>query len=303
MSTGAKGNRPTRNEQREAARAKAKELREQQVKADKRKKIFLQGGIGLGIIAIATIFILTITAATPEPFVRPANMASDGIVLSGAGMAAVPSEAGADGSEPIATLPTPGSSTVNIVIYQDYQCIACKTFDEAMSAQLETLVEGGAATLEIHPIGMLGRTNAGTSYSQRATAASACVANYSPNSFWNVNQAFFAFQPMDESTSLSDDDLKQIIASQKPENLINIDKCIDDKQFIPWTLAATERALTGPMTEAAAASGAQGVGTPTVVVNGKVYTGPNNDPKAFLAFVTQVAGASAATPTPTPSAG
>ena len=54
MSTGAHGNRPTRNQQREAARAKAKELREQQVKTEKRRRLFLQGGIGLGIIAIAT---------------------------------------------------------------------------------------------------------------------------------------------------------------------------------------------------------------------------------------------------------
>ena len=53
MSTGAHGNRPTRNQQREAARAKAKELREQQNKSDKRRKLFLQGGIGLAVIAIA----------------------------------------------------------------------------------------------------------------------------------------------------------------------------------------------------------------------------------------------------------
>ena len=43
MSTGAHGNRPTRNQQREAARAKAKELREQQHKNDKRRKLFIQG--------------------------------------------------------------------------------------------------------------------------------------------------------------------------------------------------------------------------------------------------------------------
>jgi protein-disulfide isomerase len=125
MSTGAHGNRPTRNQQREAARAKAKELREQQNKNDKRRKLFLQGGIGLAVVAIAAIFTLTIATSAPKEGPRPANMASDGIVLSGAGMAGVLSEAGSPGADPVANMPMPGSSTVSIEVYQDYLCPAC----------------------------------------------------------------------------------------------------------------------------------------------------------------------------------
>ena len=190
MSTGAHGNRPTRNQQREAARAKAKELREQQNKNDKRRKLFLQGGIGLAVVAIAAIFTLTIATSAPKEGPRPANMASDGIVLSGAGMAGVLSEAGSPGADPVANMPMPGSSTVSIEVYQDYLCPACKAFDEANAQQIQTLVEAGAATLEVHPIGMLANQSAGTKYSIRSTAAAACVANYSPDTFWKVNQAF-----------------------------------------------------------------------------------------------------------------
>ncbi|MDH6239894.1 DsbA family protein [Aurantimicrobium minutum] len=303
MSTGAHGNRPTRNQQREAARAKAKELREQQVKTEKRRRLFLQGGIGLGIIAIATIFIVTLATSGPKEGPRPANMASDGIVLSGSGMGAILSDAGAPGSDPIATTPTPGSSTVNIVVYQDYLCPACKAFDEANAQQLQTLVEAGAATLELHPIGMLASRSAGTQYSLRATAAAACVAEYSPNTFWAVNQAFYTNQPQEGTPGWNDDEIKALIAQQKPQNQTKIDKCIADQTFIPWAKQATDYALNGPMADAAKQSGANGVGTPTILVNGKVYTGSIVDPKEFLAFITQVAGDSASTTPATPAAG
>lgn len=303
MSTGAHGNRPTRNQQREAARAKAKELREQQQKKDKRKKWILQGSIGLAVIAIAAIVTLVVTTSAPSAGPRPANMASDGIVLSGADMAGVLSDAGSPGAEPIATTPTPGSSTVNIVVYQDYICPACRAFDEANADTLQTLVEAGAATLEIHPIGMLWSKSAGTEYSRRSAAAAACVANYSPNTFWKVNQAFYANQPQEGTPGPTDEELAALIGKQKPENQSKIDKCITDKTFIPWVKKATDFALNGPMTDAALASGSAGVGTPTILVNGKVYSGSIVDSKEFLSFITQVAGESAATPTPTPAAG
>lgn len=303
MSTGAHGNRPTRNQQREAARAKAKELREQQQKNDKRRKLYLQGGIAVAVIAIAALFISTIATNAPQEGPRPANMASDGIVLSGAGMAGVLSEAGSPGADPIANLPMPGSSTVSIEVYQDYLCPACKAFDEANAQQLQTLVEAGAATLEIHPIGMLANQSAGTKYSLRSTAAAACVANYSPDTFWKVNQAFYANQPQEGTPGLNDDEITALIDAQKPKNQAKIAKCIKDKTFIPWATQATDYALAGPMTDAAKQSGAAGAGTPTILVNGKVFTGSIVDPKELLAFITQVAGESASTTPATPAAG
>jgi predicted thioredoxin/glutaredoxin len=44
------------------------------------------------------------------------------------------------------------------------------------------------------------------------------------------------------------------------------------------------------------------IGTPTILVNGKPYTGSLNDPKEFASFVQVALGEtySTATPTPTP---
>ena len=44
--------RLTRDQQREAARAKARELREQQKKSDKRKRLMLQLGVVFGVLLV-----------------------------------------------------------------------------------------------------------------------------------------------------------------------------------------------------------------------------------------------------------
>lgn len=305
MTTGAHGNRPTRNQQREAARAQAKAQREARAKKEKKNKWVLQGGIVLAVLAVAAIVAVPITQAAnnSKGFVRPANMATDGIVLAGANMNGLTSEAGADGTAPLPTTDAPVKGAVNIVLYEDYLCPACKAFDDANSATLETLVKSGAATLNIHPIGMLWQKSAGTEYSRRAANAAACVANFSPNTFWKVNQLFYANQPAEGTAGLTDAQIKEIVASTNPDNAGEVANCISGKTFMPWVKAATETALNGPMTLAAKAAGSSGAGTPTVLVNGKMYTGQITDTKAFSAFVLTAAGTANTTATATPAAG
>ena len=305
MTTGAHGNRPTRNQQREAARAKAKELRENTAKSDKRKKWIMQGLIVVGVLVVAAIIAIPITQAAnnAKGFVRPANMATNGAILAGANMNVLTSDAGADGSAGLPTTDAPVKGAVNIVLYEDYLCPACKAFDDANSSTLETLVKSGAATLNIQPIGMLWQKSAGTEYSRRAANAAACVATYSPNSFWAVNQAFYANQPAEGTTGLTDAQIVELVKGAGVQNADAVSSCITGKTFVPWVKAATDAALNGPMTSAAKAAGASGAGTPTVLVNGQMYTGSITDPKAFSAFVLKAAGSSNTTATATPAAG
>ena len=285
--------RPTRNEQREAARAKARELREQNAKKARSRKWIVQGLIAVAVVAVIAIIVIPITQSvnSTKGFVRPANMASDGIVLQGPKMAALLSPAGADGSAGITSTAAPVAGKTNIVLYEDYLCPACKAFDDANGAALEDLVNTGAATLEVHPIGMLWQKSAGTEYSRRSGGAAACVANYSPNSFWAVNQALYANQPAEGTAGLTDAQLQQLVASVSPENQADIDSCIKNKTYVPFIKGITETALNGPMTAAAKAAGETSVGTPTVIVNGQKYTGSIVDKAAFLAFVTKASTA------------
>jgi len=289
--------RPTKNQRRDAARETAREFRKQQAKVERRRKVLTQGGIVLGVVVIAGLVGLTIYGAQPKPVIWPENMATDGIVLN-EGMVAEASAALADGALPLT--PTEDPSLLNITIYQDYLCPICGQFDAANGETLAQLVNTGAAKLSIHPISILNSKSAGTKYSTRSANAAACVATYSPNNFWDFNQAMFANQPAEGGPGLSDDDLKKLAAGAGVSNTSAIDACISDRTFEGWVDAQTKRALTGPLPNTTVPNV---TGTPTVIINGQQYMGSVSDPAEFLAFVTQIAGAaySANSPTPTPA--
>lgn len=297
MTIGSPGSRPTRNERREDARSKAKEHRIAQQKKDKRNRWLLQGGIAVAVIAVIAVVALSISGSVKPAGPGPANMASDGIVL-GIGMKAQPTDALAEGAALVPTASVEG--VIDIRIYQDYLCPYCRDFDVTNSTQIQKLVESGAATVEVHPIALLTSRSAGTKYSLRSASAAACVANYSPDSFWAVNQAFFAQQPAEGTAGLDNSAIKDLIQAAGATNTTAINTCIDDGTFEKWTQAATDRSLTGPLpgTEVASVTG-----TPTVLVNGVQYTESLTDPALFNAFVLRVAAAGmpTATPTPTPT--
>ena len=295
MTIDSPGSRPTKNERREDARSKAKQHREEQLKKDKRNRWLLQGGIVIAVIAVVAVVGLTINTSVKPVGPGPSNMASDGIVL-GIGMKAQLTDALADGAAIVPTVTAP--DMIDIRIYQDYLCPYCKDFDTTNSAQIQKLVESGAATVEVHPIALLTSRSAGTKYSLRATNAAACVANYSPDSFWAMNQALFAQQPAEGTAGPDDAAIKAIIASAGATNTTAINTCIDDGTFEKWAQAATDRSLTGPLPDTQVA---KVTGTPTILVNGVQYQGSLTDPAAFNSFVLQVAAAAYATATPTPT--
>jgi protein-disulfide isomerase len=290
--------RPSKNQRRDIARQQAREFRVQQQKTERRRKFFTQGGIVLGVLVIAGLVGLSIYSAQPKPVVWPENMATDGIVLN-QGMIAETSAALADGALPLT--PTEDPNLLNITIYQDYLCPICGQFDAANGETLAQLVNSGAAKLSIHPISILNSKSAGSKYSTRSANAAACVATYSPNNFWDFNQLMFVNQPAEGGPGLSDDELKKLAADAGSSNTANIDSCISDGTYEGWVDAQTRRALTGPLPNTSVPNV---TGTPTVIVNGQQYTGSISDATAFLAFITQIAGASysenGATPTPAP---
>ena len=201
------------------------------------------------------------------------------------------------GGEPVATTVDPSGSTVSIAIYYDYLCPYCGQFETTNGAYLDQLVQKGA-TLELHPIAILTSNSAGTRYSERAANAFACVANTEPEVAPAFNALLFANQPAEGSAGLDNAQLKEFVGQAGASKAKDIDSCIDDKQFKNWVQSATERALRGPIPNSTLE---RITGTPTVLVNGKQYTGSLTDPNEFKAFVVQAASESAATATPTPT--
>jgi protein-disulfide isomerase len=297
--------RPTRNERRDAAREKARILREEQKKRERRNKVLIQGGIIVAVLAVAALVVTLIMQNTKPEGPGPENMASDGIVLTGVdgAITVVETPALAAGATPVATEHDDSGEVANIVTYVDYLCPFCGQFETTNSESIRTMVESGAATLEVHPVAILTNKSAGTQYSLRAANAAACVAENSPESFLDFNALMFENQPEEGSTGLTNDEIKGFVEESGASSLSTINRCIDDNQFKGWVQAATNRALT----EKVPNSDLESItGTPTVLVNGKQYVGSLTDPAEFQSFVLQATGEtfseSNSTETPTPTA-
>jgi protein-disulfide isomerase len=291
----------SRNERREAAREKAKTIRDQQRKKEKRSRLLVQGGILLALVAIATtVTLVLVTTANRPQTPGPRNMLSDGILI-GEGFVAKPTAALQPGASPVANVRDDTSGVIAIQLFVDYFCPVCGTFEETNGDQISTLVESGAATVEIFPYAILDSVSQGTKYSTRAANAAACVADSSPDTYFEFNRIMFANQPEEGTGGLSDEELTDLTVKAGVSNATTIAKCIKDQKFKDWVADAKERHRT----EGVPNSNVTAVGgTPTVIVNGVKYTGALNDQAAFNAFILQAANdvfneSSTSTPTPT----
>jgi protein-disulfide isomerase len=283
---------PPKKDRREAARESARLMREAQQKRDRRRKLYLRGGIGAGLVAIAAIVALVIVNSVGPAAAGPLNMASDGVVFTGDGsaLAVVPTPALAADAPSIPTDQTALTGTANIAIYADYLCPFCEQFETTNGAAIASAVTAGTATLEYHPISILDNGSNGTKYSTRSANAVACVANYEPTKFLDVNAALFANQPAENSDGLSDTDLISLAGTAGVTDPA-ITKCINDRTFSAWVGKATARALAGPLPNADIAKVA---GTPTVLVNGVTYKGSLTDATEFQTFMDDQVKAAAA---------
>ncbi len=294
--------RLSKNEKREAAREKARLLREEQRKKERRSRFVLQGSIALGLIAIVAVVALLLVNSVGPSGPGPKNMASDGIQLTQGGIATETAALKA-GQDPIPNKGNDAAGTLDIQMYVDYLCPICGQFEATNGEYITSLLDNGKTTVEIHPIAILDRLSQGSKYSTRATNAAACVANYSPNQYYDFHNLLFANQPEENTAGLGDDQLIDLTTQAAVLEPDKISSCIKNQEFKKWVADSTARALNGPIPNS---NIDKVTGTPTVIVNGVKYEGSVSDLASFQAFVIQAAGSnfnsqSTSTPTPTPT--
>ena len=278
----------TRDQQREAARAKARELREKQQASEKRNKTFLQVGLVVIVAAVVGIVVLALsTSPQTQSGLNPSKVAifNNGGIKVGTELKAFTKTATPTPSA------TPGAKAVpNIRIYLDYQCPFCQGFEQANGQQISDWVNKGTATVEIHPISFLD-ANSANHYSSRAANAAYCVAENSPDAYFKYNQFLFANQPAEGSAGPDNNALYQDAVNVGATNLDTIKKCIDGGSYDKWIADNTKTLITAgnkiPGTEF------ELKGTPFIIVNNTQYTYANateqNDPARFAQFVQLVA--------------
>jgi protein-disulfide isomerase len=268
--------RPTRSEQREAARAKAKAMREQQKKGDKRNRILIQIGIVTSVLVASGAIAFAVFSASTQSQAVPVNATFNDGVKVGSGLKVY---------TPEFTPPMTQTNPVEIVIYIDYQCPICAIFELPNSEQLENWVSTGAATMEIHPLSFLDGRGSPNAFSSRAANASLCVADYSPDNFFAYNTRLFQSQPAEGASGPENSELIAFAQEVGVTNTEEVSNCINTKMFGSFIKDATERALSEPI------PGTQQTvtGTPAIFVNGQQYTWATADelasPARFAQFV------------------
>lgn len=276
------GKKARRDEARERARA----AREKAQARRRRNRTLTISGIIVGGLAVVSAIVLVIANSVAPAGPGPRNMASDGILLHGVSgkIEAVRTAAIPEGGKPTAT--KQDDSVANITLYTDYMCPYCNQFETAQMTQIKQWVEDGSATLELHPFNLLDSSSLGSKYSTRSAAAAACVANSDPDDFLAFNSSLYENQPSEGTRGLTNDKLVSL-AKAAGATSPTVADCITSQKFAGWVADATNRVLNDEIPNS---SLDKLTGTPTVIVNGKQYTGSLTDTDAFAAFVLQNGG-------------
>jgi protein-disulfide isomerase len=267
--------RQSKSERTAAAREKAREIREAQLKKDKRNKLLIGWGIVAAVVAIIVVVALVVTsniqnnAPVADEGPTPANgnvyggvtlLANTDVVKTDPATVKIADLPSAPATPP-AQVSAPGADAeagkpVKVVLYVDFICPVCKNFETQYNETLTNLRNEGKISVEYRALGFLDSRST-TNYSSRAANAAACVVNESPEKYSDFVNLLFAKQPAEGSAGISDADLKKMATDVGAKS---IDSCVDSKTYRPWVKYTTQQAAAIGVT-----------GTPTVLVEGKQW--------------------------------
>jgi protein-disulfide isomerase len=260
--------RPNKAERRDTAREKARVLREQEARRDRRNKI-----AGIGILSVAGIALVTVVTFIVTQSLRPgiAYTADDAASITLADTTA-PSTAGSNGGIPVGADggagEQPADGDVVVSVYFDYMCPYCGQFEDANDAELAALRAAGGVTVEYHPLAFLDSASQGADYSTRAGNAAMVVADQAPAQFSAFHSLLFDNQPEEGTKGLSDDRIADLAREAGvPQDVVDqFTATVTDqpwRTFAPW-LAANNNQMVTDLGR---------LSTPTVLIDGEKFTG------------------------------
>lgn len=240
---------PTREQRRDAARAQAAKLREEQAAREKRTRNILLGVLaGIVVLAIGLAVVIwrvgeaNADRSLLEDFTGavPANADIRGGVTVGAD--------GAAGAEQ--------GNTGNLAVYLDFMCPYCGQFETANATDLDALRKSGDLTVTYHVVSNLDSLSQGTAFSTRAANAAATVASDAPTAYVAFLEGMFANQPEEQTTGLTDEQIASIaLDAGVPQEVVDT---FAAGTYNDWVAVASDQAVR---------DGAGG--TPTVKLNGE----------------------------------
>lgn len=218
----------------------------------------------------------------------PRNMATGGVVFAGPDHGVLTSRAPAASGAPVPRTAEELGAPALIRVYQDYRCPSCASFEQANGETLTSVLDQGAAVIEVSALTFLDRAGAGDAYSSRTAGALACLADSQPDAAWDANAALLHpdAQPAEGGQGPDNAAIIGVIEGATGPLSDDARSCITEERFVPFAQALTEWVFANPVPHATDPD--LGVtGTPLVVVNGVPYPGDPTDPRAFRAFLEQ----------------
>lgn len=241
------------NERQQRA-ARAEQMRKEREKADRKQRNFITVAIVAVVVALIAVGGWGIKAASDSnkkntELVQPANTTDDyGIVYDTA----------AAGGTPAAD-----AKPVSVELYEDFQCPACRSFEQENSAFLKEKVQSGEITLTYRPFSFLDDLGASPNdYSKRSTNVALCALDQGGVAdYVKVHDYLYANQPEEGAAGPENPEL---IKAVKDLGITGIDECVKTERFIPWIEEAKEAGTKNDVSS-----------TPTVLVAGKVLENPS----------------------------
>lgn len=279
--------RLTKNERRAQGREQARLAREQEKKREKRNRLFLQGGVAFGVIAVLAIVGIVLAQSMKPAGPGPANMAS-GAAIFGKDLAVVESAGLQPGDERKAPEVNRDELPLDVTIYVDYMCPACGAFEQQNGSMLENYVGSGDITMGVYPLNFLDAASQGTKYSTRAGNLFSCIVEEQPDVAFKLHNRLLSaeVQPAESTPGLTDEQLLEEAEAAGAELTTELRQCVKDVRFGNFIAAnyktASETGLLG-LAKGAQLLSSDGVNlqeadgpqrlvsTPTVIVNGQQW--------------------------------
>lgn len=229
-----------------------------------------------------------ITAAWPD------RMATGGVVF-GADLMPLDTGVRSSGEAPIPFASHRGTDPVDIILYVDYRCPHCQSFERTHADTLAAIVSNGEATLEIKPLTFLDSVSEGSDYSSRAAGLLACAADEQPESAWSIHEMLLNPNIQPPAPGVGHDDVFLLAAadyalggsgdpssSDSPLNA-RLQRCVAESRFVPFVQELNAWTFSNPVPGADPELRVEG--TPLAVVAGKPFLGAPTDRAAFREFL------------------
>ncbi|MBO4274808.1 DsbA family protein [Microbispora triticiradicis] len=220
----------------EAAKARIAAQREALRKQDQRRRVTMIATIVVVVVVAAAFVVWSVRQGTSEKVtggLAAATVQQDGTVV----------------------MAQPGVTTPVVDVYEDFQCPACRQFEETSGATLKNLAAEGKAKVAYHVITIFTQEPT-KSNSLRAASAARCVTD--GRQWLAFHDKLYKNQPSETSSGFSVD---QLIAWGKEAGVTSsgFDDCVRKQGNVEAHQAYTQQVMTTQKLS----------GTPTVKINGK----------------------------------